>query len=141
MKNEEREDQKVAQTEAETLLNAIRSIKGYKIITLVYSERYSQYEMDENGKFVEEEMDEILLCAKLLGAMSAGGGLTVRSVANTTVNGLSIFNMCGASLRERTWRGVSAEKMKISYNTDAKTGKRLPEESNVMFIDFSDKKS
>lgn len=25
--------------------------------------------------------------------------------------------------------------------TDAKTGKRLPEESNVMFIDFSDKKS
>lgn len=139
----------VDQGEIESLLTAMREIKGKKIIALNYTNQIAIFDMDEFGMIGYADTHETMFRTIIENAMLLVGGLIIRSFRDTLFNDLPKQNVYGVVFNMNTWFGLDASgalslyrlyKNDISKNALPANKNAVlfhfPPENNVVFVDF-----
>jgi hypothetical protein len=127
--------------EMDKLLQAIRTIPGAKIVTLVKADGdVFTVDIQEDGSVGYEPAHEALFCAKLLNAVSDGGALVIRQFLDEKVEidgrMLPRKNVYGVALGAGRWHGMTAMDVRESYTVDYETGKPVKPEHGVSYCKF-----
>lgn len=127
------------------LIKAILKIPGNKILTLASRGTPFTIDLSKAGVWGYDEAHEYLFRAKLATALYEGAGLTIRQflpvkVERTTADGKTVWipkkNVYGIVIHEGTWHPVSKAELRLSYGTDHLSGKPIPIEPDIYFMDF-----
>ena len=119
------------------LIEKIKKIPGDKIITIVSDDSLpSQFDILENGEIGYDPSHQELFRAKLIHAFNNSGGMIIRQFTKIYDQGLPVKKIYGVFLGNGGYIGLCKEEVEKACCTDAKTGKRIPREKNVVFCDF-----
>jgi hypothetical protein len=130
----------------DSLLKAIRAIPGGKIATLVVENGQQAFDIKEDGKIGYNPSHEQAFKQMLEEGLATGGGLMIRQflpikVERTMPNGTKHWipkkNVYGVFLGEGKWVPLSAEEVRSASSTEAESGAKLNQESDVYYRDFS----
>lgn len=123
----------------EELTNKIKNIPGNKIVTLFSNDsltQMNQYDIAENGQVGHHPSHDVLFRTKLVHALNNGGGIIIRQFTKIYDQDMPIKKIYGVYLGSGGYVGLSREKVENAHCTDAKTGKSIPKEKNVVFCGF-----
>ncbi len=109
------------------LVNKIKELPGYKIITLTVED--SDFICEIAGKDFKNN-SFASFTAKLARGLATSGGMTVVEILD---NKKIIY---GFALGENSWVSIPAEEMQKIRNINHETGEPLPVEPDVDFCDF-----
>ena len=133
------------QSPAHEFLKLIKEkIPGKKMVTVTCDEGSNIFDISEDGKVGYKKDHELLFLCKIARGLNEGAGLMIRQflplkVEITTANGKRMYvptkNLYGFYLNDNTWIGLPKEHVRDCCNTDANTGKPLPEEKEVFYRD------
>lgn len=128
------------------LIQAILQIPGNKIVTLaIEGEEPFVIDISAKGKFGYHKSHELLFKIKLMSAFRNSGGLIIRQflsikVERKTPSGKMIWipkkNIYGVQIINGSWKPVPRHEVKRAHCTDADSGKPIPCEKDVFFLDF-----
>jgi hypothetical protein len=131
---------------AASLVGAILALSGNKILTLVFgSEESFTVDLDENGTFGYHPSHRALFLVHLKGALSDGGGLTIRQFLTLrkeilTPKGqkmwIPVKKIYGVVLGGGKWHSLQAGEVADCFRQDPVTGEEIPLEDAVLFCDF-----
>jgi hypothetical protein len=93
------------------------------------------------GAFGYNPAHKLLFEAKLCTALTTEGSIVVRTFLSETFTDsqgrvLPRKQIRGAGVGHERVEGMPAEAMRLAHNTDARTGKALPSEEGVEFVDW-----
>ena len=133
------------------LLEAIRKLNGFKIITIVLNEtEYQIFEMEENGELssniivnsrshYEQFRHLVLEGLKSLNSILLIRQFTPLKIEIETPNGkemIPIKKIYGIRLKNRTWSSIPASQLESAYCIDIKTDRDIKKELGIVFCTF-----
>jgi hypothetical protein len=128
-----------------TLMKAIRTIPGEKIVTLAVQLGEQTFDIQEDGTVGYDPSHEKLMKKMIEDGLSHGGGLLVRQflplkierlMPNGTKQWVPKKNVYGVFLAEGSWAPLSADEVKAACTTNAQSGAPLSQESDIYYRQF-----
>jgi hypothetical protein len=111
------------------------------LIVTVSTETSNQAFDITDGVVGYDPMHAPLFAAKVYHALASGGGVIVRQFTDETeqVDGqtLPIKNLYGFCCKGGVFAALSVEELRDAMETDCRTGKQLPREEAVRYLDYS----
>ncbi len=121
-------------------LDVIRNIGGQLIVTVVTENSEQTFDITD-GVVGYSPLHAPLFAARICRALSDGGGIIVRQFTAETelVDGrqIPIKNLYGFSCHDGVFEALPVDKLRDACETDCQTGKQLPREQTVRYLDYS----
>lgn len=123
-------------------MNLIKSLHGQKMLTISLAHDSQVFDVSASGVVGYEKEHEQMLASRLSTALKDSGSLVVRQFlpfeAYKNENGISIpfKNLYGVFLGNNDIIGITKEELKIAFETDSNSGKKIEKEKGIYYCEL-----